>query len=498
MCKHKEVSTMLRKLISAIMAIACLFMLVAGAFGIRDIMKEKSDGEKEKAATLEKLDTLKAGKEKLEENRAAYEEGKTTYAEGTAAYEQGKADYAKGQQDLQNGLKEYNDGKATLAKGKADYAAGEKKLAYGQKQYDTGMQQYNEKLAEYNYSVKNKDAIVTAATEQYMKENQKAVKALVAQNVEAQVTAAAKKQMLTPDIQKQMEDAVNQQLLAYKQANPDASEAELAAVTEKAQAAVEAATLEKVTAAIKADETTMAYITSEVTKAVETGIRAEVEKEVDTRLADAKKQLQSAKAKLADAKKQLDAGKAELAKNAPTIAAGEKKLAAAANELDAGKTKLVNAEKQLADAQKQLADGKAKLDEFEAGQAQIDAGYETLMQNEKIAAKVKNDNMDALDAGYLVVEESTAETTEDLVTRAVYMGASMVAALLGIIAAVLVFRGGGAKVLAIVIFAVALAALIYGITRRFAAHPLQMAAMITLCSAALVFIPAAIRKTEKV
>ena len=85
----------------------------------------------------------------------------------------------------------------------------------------------------------------------------------------------------------QMEDAVNQQLLAYKQANPDASEAELAAVTEKAQAAVEAATLEKVTAAIKSDETTMAYITSEVTKAVETGIRAEVEKEVDTQLADA-------------------------------------------------------------------------------------------------------------------------------------------------------------------------------------------------------------------
>lgn len=44
---------MLRKLISAVMVIACLFMLVAGAFGIRDIMQEKSDGEKEKAATLE-------------------------------------------------------------------------------------------------------------------------------------------------------------------------------------------------------------------------------------------------------------------------------------------------------------------------------------------------------------------------------------------------------------------------------------------------------------
>lgn len=489
---------MLRKLVSAIMVIACLFMLVAGAFGVRDILREKSDGEKEKAATLEKLDTLKAGKEKLEENRAAYEEGKTSYADGTAAYEQGKADYAKGQQDLQNGLKEYNDGKATLEQGKADYAAGEKQLAYGQKQYDTGMKQYNEKLAEYEYSVKNKDAIVTAATEEYIKENQKTVDALVAQNVEAQVTAAAKQQMLTPDVQKQMEDAVNQQLLAYKQANPDASEAELTAVAEKAQAAVEAATLQKVEAAIKADEKTMAYITSEVTKAVEAGVRDEVEKEVDAQLADASKQLTNAKAKLDAAKKQLDAGKAELAKNAPTIAAGEKKLAAAEAELDAGKAKLVDAEKQLADAEKQLADGKAKLDEFEAGQAQIDAGYETLMQNEKIAAKVKNDNMDALDAGYLVVEESTAETTEDLVTRAVYMGASMIAALLGIIAAVLVFKGRDARVYALVIFVVAMASLIFGITRHLAAHPVQMAAMIALCSAALVFIPAAIRKTEKV
>lgn len=55
MYKHKEVNTMMRKLISAVMVIACLFMLVAGAFGIRDIMQEKSDGEKEKAATLESL-----------------------------------------------------------------------------------------------------------------------------------------------------------------------------------------------------------------------------------------------------------------------------------------------------------------------------------------------------------------------------------------------------------------------------------------------------------
>ena len=43
---------MARKLISVIMILACLFMLFAGALGIRDILQEKSDGEKEKAIGL--------------------------------------------------------------------------------------------------------------------------------------------------------------------------------------------------------------------------------------------------------------------------------------------------------------------------------------------------------------------------------------------------------------------------------------------------------------
>ena len=120
------------------------------------------------------------------------------------------------------------------------------------------------------------------------------------------------------------------------------------------------------------------------------------------------------------------------------------------------------------------------------------------MQNEKIAAKVKNDKMDALDAGYLVVDESTAETTEDLVTRAIYIGAAMLAALLGIIAAVIGLKGKNVKALAIVTFVVALASLIYGITRHFAAHPLQMAAIIVLAAAALLFVLAVGKKVETV
>ena len=120
------------------------------------------------------------------------------------------------------------------------------------------------------------------------------------------------------------------------------------------------------------------------------------------------------------------------------------------------------------------------------------------MQNEKIAEKVNNDKMDALDAGYLVVEESTAETTEDLVTRAIYIGAAMVAALLGIVAAVLALKGKNVRTLTIAAFALALAATVFGISRSFSAHPLQMAAIIALAAVMLLFMLAVSKKVENV
>ena len=36
---------MVKKVFSIVLILACLFMLVAGAFGIKDILQEKSDGK---------------------------------------------------------------------------------------------------------------------------------------------------------------------------------------------------------------------------------------------------------------------------------------------------------------------------------------------------------------------------------------------------------------------------------------------------------------------
>lgn len=450
---------MSRKIISVIMVLACLFMLVAGVLGIRDVLQEKSDGEKEKAETLESLDTLKAGVEKLEANRQAYEDGKLAYDEGTAAYEQGKSDYAKGQNDLAAGINEYNDGKNTLAAGKAEYAA--------------GMKEYKEKLATYEYSLANKEAIIDKNTADYIAANADSVNALVEQNMPQGVDAAVKQQ-LEPQIQNQLE--------AYKAANPEATAEQLAAAETQIREAVYGGYYDTVKAQIEANPDAMAQVRALVTEQVHAGVRQQVAAQVD--------------ASLADAQKQLEAGKAKLDAAAKEIEAGEKKLSAAESEIAAGRQKLIDAAEQLTDAEQQLADGKEQLDTFEEGQAQVDAGYAVLMKNEKIAAKVNGEGMDALDAGYLVVEESTAETTEDLVTRAVYIGLSMLAALIGIVAAAMSAKGRRVNVIAGVMLLLMAAALILGVIRSFSAHPLQMAAMIVLMIAAIVFTVSGMKSKE--
>ncbi len=450
---------MSRKIISVIIVLTCLFMLVAGVLGIRDVLQEKSDGEKEKAETLESLDTLKAGVEKLEANRQAYEDGKLAYDEGTAAYEQGKSDYAKGQSDLAAGINEYNDGKNTLAAGKAEYAA--------------GMKEYKEKLATYEYSLANKEAIIDKNTADYIAANADSVNALVEQNMPQGVDAAVK-QKLEPQIQNQLE--------AYKAANPEATAEQLAAAETQIREAVYGGYYDTVKAQIEANPDAMAQVRALVTEQVHAGVRQQVAAQVD--------------ASLADAQKQLEAGKAKLDAAAKEIEAGEKKLSAAESEIAAGRQKLTDAAKQLTDAEQQLADGKEQLDTFEEGQAQVDAGYAVLMKNEKIAAKVNDEGMDALDAGYLVVEESTAETTEDLVTRAVYIGLSMLAALIGIVAAAMAAKGRRVNVIAGVMLLLMAAALILGVIRSFSAHPLQMAAMIVLMVAAIVFAVSGMKSKE--
>lgn len=439
-----------RKIISVIMILGCLFMLVAGVMGISDVLQEKRDGEREKVETLESLDALKAGVEQLDANRQTYNEGKNAYDEGTAAYEKGKSDYAKGQSELMAGISEYNDGKNTLSAGKAEYAA--------------GMKEYKEKLATYEYSLANKAALIDKNTADYIAANSDSVDALIEQNMPQGVDAAVKQQ-LEPQIQQQIE--------AFKTANPEATAEQLAAAEAQIRETVYGGYYDAVKAQIEANPEAMAQIRALVTEQVKAGVRQQVAAQVE--------------ASLAEAKEQLDAGKAKLDAAAAEIAAGEKKLSAAEKEIDAGRRKLETAAGQLTEAEKQLADGKAQLETFEAGQAQVDEGYATLMKNEKIAAKVNEEGVDALDAGYLVVDESTAETTEDLVTRSVYIGLAMLAALIGIAAVIMASKGHRVNIISGVMLLCMAASLMLGVIRSFSEHPLQMAAMIVLMLIAVTF-----------
>lgn len=423
---------MVKKVFSIVLILACLFMLVAGAFGIKDVLQEKSDGEKNKAETLEKLDTLKAGVAELEKNRAAYEEGLKAYEDGTAEYEQG-------QKDLKAGEADYEAGKIKIANGKVALAA-------GQKEYDTS-------LAQYNYTVNNRDTVIDQKTEEYIKANPAVVNGLIEKNLDTGVEAAVKQQS---------EAMVQQELAKFKAANPEADEATLKAAEAQIRAAVEAQH-DAIKAGVMANDEAMAKIRAGVEAQVKAGIREQVAAQVD--------------AGIADAKVKLAAGKAKLDKSKAELRAGEAALAAAEKQLAEGKDKLSAAEDQL-------ADGKTQLETFEAGQKQIDAGYATLMENEKIAAKVEK-GMDALDAGYEVVDEETEVTTADLVGRAVYIGLGMLGALFGLIAAFV--KLPKCKVFGAIALVLAVAGNVVGLIRTYSEQQLPMIALIVLAVAAILF-----------
>ncbi len=423
---------MVKKVFSIVLILACLFMLVAGVFGIKDILQEKSDGEKNKAETLEKLDTLKAGVAELEKNRAAYEEGLKAYEDGTAEYEQGQKD---------------------LEAGEADYKAGQTKIANGKVALAAGQKEYDASLAQYNYTVNNRDKVIDQKTEEYIKANSETFNALVEKNLDTGVETAVKQQS---------EAMIQQKLAEFKAANPEADEATLKAAEARISAGVEAQH-DAIKAGVMANDEAMAKIRAGVEVQVKAGIREQVAAQVD--------------AGIADAKTKLAAGKATLDKSKAELSAGESALAAAEKQLAEGRDKLSAAEEQL-------ADGKTQLETFEAGQAQIDAGYATLMENEKIAAKVEN-GMDALDAGYEVVDEETEITTADLVGRAVYIGLGMLGALFGLIAAFV--KLPKCKVFGAIALVLAVAGNVVGLIRTYSEQQLPMIALIALAVAAILF-----------
>ena len=437
---------MKQKIVGIVAACACVFMFVAGGVGFWEIQKEAKDKQAEKEATLEQLDTLKAGVTKLEENRPAYEEGLKAYETGLAQYEAGKAEYEKGKQDLAAGKQEYEAGKKTLAAGKAEYAKGKQDLAAGKAEYAKGQQDlaagkaeyaekkelYNKGMAKYTETRNNKDAVI--------------------QETAAKMVALSGAGYSETDIS---------DILTGKKVLTDE----------------EMVPVKSIIDAIPGNS----GLQYRVSTAIPTATVA-----VETSLNEAKKQLDESAPLLAEAEAQIAAGEQKLAAAEKEIAAGEKKLAAAETEIAAGEKKLADAEVQLADAEVQLADGKAQLEVFEEGQAQVDAGYATVLKNEKIAAKVDG-GMEILDAAYEVVDEETVATTDRLMGRATYLGIAMAAALIVLIGVAVVWFNKRAVVIAAIALVAAIVANVHGLTRTYHEHELQMAAMIVLAVMAAIF-----------
>lgn len=451
---------MKQKIVGIVAACACVFMFVAGGVGFWEIQKEAKDKQAEKEATLEQLDTLKAGVTKLEENRPAYEEGLKAYETGLAQYEAGKAEYEKGKQDLAAGKQEYEAGKKTLAAGKAEYAKGKQDLAAGKAEYAKGQQDlaagkaeyaekkelYNKGMAKYTETLNNKDAVI-----------QETAAKMVA------LSGAGYSETDISDILTGKKVLTNEEMVPVK----------------------------SIIDAIPGDPTLQYFVSTTIptaTVAVETSLN-EAKKQLDESaplLAEAEAQIAAGEQKLAAAEKEITTGEQKLAAAEKEIAAGEKKLADAETEIAAGEKKLADAEVQLADAEVQLADGKAQLEVFEEGQAQVDAGYATVLKNEKIAAKVDG-GMEILDAAYEVVDEETVATTDRLMGRATYLGIAMAAALIVLIGVAVVWFNKRAVVIAAIALVAAIVANVHGLTRTYHEHELQMAAMIVLAVMAAIF-----------
>ncbi|MEG1540307.1 MAG: hypothetical protein RRY47_00040, partial [Oscillospiraceae bacterium] len=155
----------------------------------------------------------------------------------------------------------------------------------------------------------------------------------------------------------------------------------------------------------------------------------------------------------------------------------------------------------LAAAAKQLEDGKALIAEFEAGQAQVDAGYATVKENPEVLKRIEG-GMDPIEAGRAEVDAQTVITTKDLTGRLfLYLGA-ILAALVGIVAAILGFGAAttpsigkikGGIILGALALLVGAAANVYGFMNAYTAFPMQMYAIIAVAVFALLYVVAIFR-----
>lgn len=475
-------------LCSILMSLVCVFSIISGVVGFRDILSTKNEKMAEKEATLKQLSTLEEGVKKLESNRADYEAGKKKvadgeieFAEGVKKLEAGQAEYEAGKAQLAKGQKEYDAGKVDLAKGQKEYDAGKAELAKAQKEYDAGMAQYKAGKAQYDAGLK----ALNAKTAEYQ-----AGKAML--EAGKADYEAAKPYYLT----------LQPQYSAAK-----ANEAAATAQVAEGMGKLQAGTIDQDTFNTQygpyVDVLKVIQVVEGVEK-YEAGLAgvAEYEKGKAT-LQASEKQLNAAKSQLDAGQKQLNAGKAKLDAAQKQLTAGKAKLKAAETQLATGKAKLAEAEIELAngktaleDAKVQLKNGKEQLAEFEEGEKQIQAGYAVLAENVAVKAKIDK-GMDPVAAAKAVIDEETVKGTKEVMARVYVISAIIIVAIVGAIASSMginvaktsdVAKLKNGFILGVIALVIAVLANIYGAMNGYSAYKFQMTAAILEVIVAIAFV----------
>lgn len=419
--------TVFLKIISLVLVAVSVLALGVSGYGLKDVMDEKASKEAEKAEKVEQLEAYKEGLAALEKNRKAYEEGKKAYEEGLKQYEEGKASLAAGESQYAQGYnllavknREFLDGKATLEQSKQKLDAGEKAYSEGLSKYNAGKTALDAKTSAY-------------------------------QNAKALVTNAGATAL-------------------YNKAKPlvETFNSETATDEEKNTAKTNMAPIDATISGAGLPGISNCFQLVGIYNAALAGVKDYEDGKAALETAD--KELKTNRAKLDAGWEQYKAGEAKLADGQVQLAQGQNRLAAAAAEIEAGKEK-------LAAAEKELEAGKAKLAEFEAGEKKLKAAENEMKKNEEIKKNLEeNPQLSIAEAFQKALDDATAETTKELTTRAVILGAVGVAA-------VLLFASGVMGLLSKPICIVALIgavlggfALGYSFTGEWGISTLQMAA----------------------
>lgn len=489
----------LLKVLSVLLCVACLYGLVAGVLGMKDVMAAKAYWEGSGGEAIESFNKLADGISQLSENESAYVTG--------------VGDYEKGTKDYEEGQKKYQDGLATYNAGEAELAAGADKLATGQAAYDENVDKLAAAHAKYDASVKQleqgkKDLEQGKKDLEQGKKDLEDGKAAVAAG-EAEL-AVGKEQLAQA---KPIYDAVVPLYNQYrdnKQAAEDArARGDLisAAIYEGKASDWETAmklqlgdySIEGIVSEYEAGQAKVAAGEAELAAGKEQVAAGEKQvAEGEATIAAGEKKIADSEKQLADAKKVLDANDAKLADANKELQNGYADYNSGKAELAAGAADLANGKKDLEDGAKKLADGLTKLGEYEGGVEQVVEGLDLVLATEtycdtkgeallpSIAERLGEDftywklnekkeivtmdgkqyldlskAMQVVDAGRAFLDDTTQLVTKELTGRLVVIIALMAASVIGIVAAVLGFFGLKAGwILGIVSAAVAAAGIV--------------------------------------